>query len=49
MKRTRIHQQEASKTTANASAVKAVISWLIESDREFRATQSMVNEAQKRF
>lgn len=31
-------------TTERTSPVKAVISWLVETDREFRVAQSMINE-----
>ena len=39
---------EKSKTTAKSSPVKAVISWLIETDREFRVAQTMVNETREK-
>jgi hypothetical protein len=41
MKQDKAHQ---AKTSTKSSAVKVVISWLIETDREFRVAQSMVNE-----
>ncbi|MEE4188885.1 MAG: hypothetical protein V2I76_10630 [Roseobacter sp.] len=35
---------DQAKTPTNSSAVRAVISWLIKTDREYRVAQSMVNE-----
>ncbi|MEO9650154.1 MAG: hypothetical protein ABJ360_14830 [Roseobacter sp.] len=35
-----------SKATGQYSAVKAVISWLIQADQEYRAAQSMVDKTQ---
>ena len=37
-----------SKTATRPSAVKAVLSWIVETDREFRVAQSMVNDAHDR-
>ena len=44
MEQTIVKRSEKTKTSAKPSPVKAVTSWLIETDREFRVAQSMVNE-----
>ncbi len=36
--------EEKRKTPVKVSPVKALVHWLIEADREYRVTQSMVNE-----
>jgi hypothetical protein len=41
---TKDRSAERSTTTERPSPVKAVISWLVETDREFRVAQSMINE-----
>ena len=40
---------DRAKTSAKPSPVKAVLSWIVETDREFRVAQSMVNETHDRF
>ena len=40
---------DRSKTSPKTSAVRAVITWLVEADREFRVAQSMVNDAHNKF
>ncbi len=37
------------KTSGKPSPVKAVLSWLIEADREFRVAQSMVNDTHNKL
>jgi len=44
MEHTTDKRSEQAKTSAKASPVKTVISWLIQTDHEFRVAQSMVNE-----
>ncbi len=41
--------EDQSKTNSNASPVKAVISWLVAADREFRVAQSMVNDTHNKI
>lgn len=36
------------RTTTAPSPVRAVITWLVEADREFRVAQSMVDETKRR-
>lgn len=43
------HSANATKTASKQSPVSAILSWLVETGREFRATQSMVNETNDRF
>lgn len=40
---------ETQNTATKPSAVKAMIAWLIETDREFRATQRIVNETHEKY
>lgn len=40
---------EDQKVSPVSSPVKAVISWLVEATREFRATQAMVNDRENKF
>ena len=40
---------EQAKTNDKTSTVKAMISWLLETDREFRVAQSMVNDTHNRL
>jgi hypothetical protein len=44
MERQKTSQADTIKLPAKISPVKAVISWLVEVDREYRVAQSMVNE-----
>lgn len=43
------HTARTAKTSVKQSPVKAVLSWLVETDREFRVTQSMVNNTHDRI
>ncbi|MBW4707083.1 hypothetical protein KX928_04700 [Roseobacter sp. YSTF-M11] len=40
---------EAAKAPTKPSPVKAMIAWLVETDREFRVAQSMVDKTRQRF
>lgn len=37
------------KTEQKTSPVKAVLSWIVETDREFRVAQSMINDTHDRI
>ena len=49
MERDTHKRPEHAKTSSKTSPVKTVISWLIETDREFRVAQSMVNDTHDRL
>lgn len=50
MERTsKISSADTANTTTKQSPVKAVLAWLIETDREYRVAQSMVNETHDRI
>ncbi|MGC3940527.1 hypothetical protein ACOTTU_22220 [Roseobacter sp. EG26] len=40
---------DATRKPPKPSPVKAMIAWLVETDREFRVAQSMVDKTHKRF
>ncbi len=42
-------REEKDKVKEASSPVRAVISWLVEADREFRVAQSMLNERHNKF
>ncbi len=44
MERQKKSQADTTKLPAKVSPVKAMISWLVEADREYRVAQAMVNE-----
>lgn len=41
--------EDQAKTSSRTSPVKAVISWLVEADREFRVAQKMVNDTHNKL
>lgn len=41
-------KSDHAKTQQSASAVRSVISWLVEADREYRAAQSFINETHRK-
>jgi hypothetical protein len=49
MEATNVKRSEQTKTSEKSSPVRAVISWLIETDREFRVAQSMVDETHNKL
>lgn len=40
---------DAKKTAESGSPVKAMIAWLVEADREYRAAQTMINETRNKL
>lgn len=42
-------QTDQARVTPATSPVKAMLAWLVEADREFRAAQSMVEKFHRRF
>lgn len=49
MERFTSRKPDHAKTSQTVSAVKTVIAWLVESDREYRAAQTFINETHKKL